>query len=157
MNKLVLFVAVFLIALALILGGVWFVGQDETSQGTSQELTKTNGDTNSGNVQVDVTLATKDNAAEIDAGDYDLSKEQVFNVAMNTHSVDITGYDMADISFLKTDGKKARASKWDSAEEGGGHHLSGFLVFEKSAEAKELKLIIKGIAGVAEREFSWKL
>jgi len=165
MNRIFIFLAVFLIVLAVIFGAVWFFGGQKastpsgqnSSQSTAKDLTKSSSDTNPGNVQVDVTLVTEDNASELNAGDFDLSEQYVVYVEMNTHSVDITGYKMADISTLEVGGKTSKASEWAKPMDGGGHHANGFLVFKKTAEAKQLRLVIKGIAGIAEREFEWNL
>jgi len=164
MNRAIVFVASFLVMLAIILGLVWFSNSKQSSEGSANpnksnvdNLTKSSSDTNPGNVQVDVTLITEENASELNAGDFNLSENNVFYVEMNTHSVDITGYKMADISVLEAGSKTAKASEWAKPMDGGGHHANGFLVFKKTAEAKQLKLVIKGIAGIAEREFEWSL
>lgn len=162
MNKAILFIAIFLLIFALIIGAVWFFsGKQESNSPEDQipvgDLTKSSGDTNPGNVAVDVTLVTNQNASEVGADKFNLEKQLVFYVQMNTHSVDISALKMDDISFLAVDGKRAKASKWESATEGGGHHRSGFLVFDKTSKPEQLKLVIKGIPNIAEREFSWKL
>ncbi len=79
-----------------------------------------------------------------------------FDVAMNTHSVDL-GFDLKSLSVLKTD---TGAEIAPSAYQGGsGHHVTGKLSFQanKLVGAKTLMLIIKNVAGVAERTFTWNL
>ena len=165
MNRIFVFLAVFLVALALILGAVWLLNSQNVFNSTTgdnssstQDLTKNNGDTDPGHVSVAATLVTEDNAAELNASDFNLDKNFVFYVEMNTHSVDITSYKMANISYLDVNGLSYQASEWANSTDGGGHHRNGFLVFDKKgADAKQLKLTIEGIAGVAQREFEWSL
>jgi len=80
-----------------------------------------------------------------------------FEVAMNTHSVDLA-FDLSRLSLLKTDtGVEAAASVWSGP--GGGHHVSGILSFpaDKVTNARSLTLIIKDVSGVPERTFNWEL
>ncbi len=90
----------------------------------------------------------------------------VFEVAMNTHSVDLDQYAMEQISLLRDDkGMEMKAIAWDGPA-GGGHHRSGKLIFSDgdrsgkpliSPETKFIELIIKGIGGEKERVFRWDL
>lgn len=87
----------------------------------------------------------------------------VFDVAMNTHSVDLDGYDLAQLAVLRTDtAQEVRPSGWDAA--GGGHHRAGTLTFpSQDADGKPLlgpnvraiTLIIRNVAGIPERSFQW--
>ncbi|MDO8621112.1 MAG: hypothetical protein Q7R31_02420 [Candidatus Levybacteria bacterium] len=79
----------------------------------------------------------------------------VFGVSMDTHSVELNK-NLKEISLLVDDmGNEYKAISWDGGI--GGHHLEGTLVFPKvNSEAKEVKLIIYGIAGI-NREFKWDL
>ena len=83
--------------------------------------------------------------------------EAKFGVALNTHSVDLDGYDLKALSVLRDDaGKEAKPLRVEN--EGGGHHRRVTLVFPKpSAKAKRLELVIKDVAGVKARAFSWDL
>jgi hypothetical protein len=82
-----------------------------------------------------------------------------FEVRMNTHSVDLEAYEMEKICFLRVDnGAEQKALGWFKPG-GGGHHRSGMLKFAGpiSPNAQFLQLIIRGIGGVQERVFEWKL
>jgi hypothetical protein len=89
----------------------------------------------------------------------------VFTVAMNTHSVDLDGYDLRTLAVLRTDrGTEAQATSWDAPK--GGHHREGTLTFPAAAadgkpvlgsDTHALTLTIRGIAGVPERTFRWTL
>jgi hypothetical protein len=79
-----------------------------------------------------------------------------FRVAMDTHSVEL-GFDLAAQAVLRTD---TGAEIAPSAYQGGsGHHVDGRLSFPaaKTAGARTLTLLIRDVAGVAERVFVWQL
>ncbi len=85
-----------------------------------------------------------------------------FQVAMDTHSVDLDGYDLGKLSVLRADtGAEVRPAAWDAPP--GGHHREGRLVFpDRTADgtdvlgpgAKALTLVIRDVA-VPERVFRW--
>jgi hypothetical protein len=82
-----------------------------------------------------------------------------FEVRMNTHSVKLDSYEMENISFLRIDGgTEQKALGWFKPG-GGGHHRSGILKFAGPIPvgAQSLQVIIRGIGGVQERVFEWKL
>jgi hypothetical protein len=84
-----------------------------------------------------------------------------FEVAMNTHSVDLS-MDLAALSTLSTDtGLTVQATKWDSTA--GGHHVSGKLIFPATSGGKsilegtsKLTLTIVNV-DAASRAFEWGL
>ena len=80
-----------------------------------------------------------------------------FDVAMNTHSVDLSD-DMTKISILRDDsGKEYKPTTWDGPG-GGGHHREGTLNFPSlTSKPKYVELVIKGLAKVPERVFKWDL
>ena len=89
----------------------------------------------------------------------------VFDVAMDTHSVDLDGYDLKELAVLRNgEGKEVRPSGWDAPK--GGHHREGILSFPEKAPGgspiigpgtREIELIIRDVAGVPERKFEWRL
>jgi hypothetical protein len=84
-----------------------------------------------------------------------------FDVAMNTHSVDLS-MDLATLSTLSTDiGVTVQASKWDATP--GGHHVEGTLIFPSEKDGKpildgasKLTLTIVNVDAPA-RIFEWEL
>lgn len=84
-----------------------------------------------------------------------------FSVAMNTHSVDLDGYDLGKLAVLRDDtGEEYRPISWESAP--GGHHRKGSLTFHlpdsvMRGEARYLELTINDVAGVNERNLRWEL
>ena len=86
-----------------------------------------------------------------------------FDVALNTHSVDLSG-DLAKLATLRAGSKQVAASTW-AAPAGGGHHVAGLLSFP-AVDAKGQPLLegantvvvrIRNLAGVPLRTFTWKL
>jgi hypothetical protein len=91
----------------------------------------------------------------------DPSETLDFEVALNTHSVDL-GMDLAQNAFLTTDtGLTVSAVKWDAPS--GGHHVSGVLNFPVSLGdqgvlegVEQVTLTIRNV-DVPERVFTWKI
>lgn len=82
-------------------------------------------------------------------------KEVVFELSLNTHSVELN-YDYMEIVTLTDDlGNSYKPVKWTGGSSG--HHLNGKLVFPPfSKQAKELTLTLNGVDNKIEI-FNWKL
>ena len=80
-----------------------------------------------------------------------------FEVAFETHSVDL-GFDPAAISVLRDDqGREYPAIAWEGAAPGG-HHRSGVLRFQIPDNATDfIEVVIHDVAGVPDRVFRWNL
>lgn len=86
-----------------------------------------------------------------------------FAVSLDTHSVDLDGYDLRQLALLRTDqGIEAHATGWDAPK--GGHHRPGTLIFPEVAaggrplvgpETRRVELLVHDVAGVPERSFLW--
>jgi len=84
-----------------------------------------------------------------------------FDVAMNTHSVDLS-MDLATLATLSTDtGITVQATLWDAQP--GGHHVSGKLIFPATKDGKpilegagRLTLTIVNVDAPS-RVFEWQL
>ena len=85
----------------------------------------------------------------------------IFDVSMNTHSVDLDGYDLRELAVLRDDtGNEYHPVSWDSAA--GGHHRGGTLTFPipdsvSQAKAKYIEMMIRDVAGIEERVLKWEL
>lgn len=79
-----------------------------------------------------------------------------FEVALNTHSVDL-GFDLTEVSALRCDqGQEFEAIAWDGSGPGG-HHRSGVLKFAALDHAtSSVELVIRDVAQVPERVFRWE-
>jgi hypothetical protein len=83
--------------------------------------------------------------------------ETRFEVVLDTHSVNLDGYDLKTQTLLR-DGSGKTYEPIRVENKGSGHHRVIAIVFPKvSPPAKRLELIIKDIAGIKERSFLWDL
>ncbi len=90
-------------------------------------------------------------------------KGPVFSVSMDTHSGNLDGYNLTRLAVLRTgSGQEVTPSSWDAPS--GGHHRKGTLTFPSTGpDGKPLlgtvngpvSVIIKDVAGVGERVFTW--
>lgn len=116
-----------------------------TTAPTGDTLTQTNDEAM---VTVKVTpLNLDDRSAEV----------LTFSVVLDTHSVELD-YDLKSIGALSTDtGETVQPTDW-TGPPGGGHHKEGVLAFPSlKNRGQSLTLVLRGIAGVPERQFIWKV
>lgn len=89
----------------------------------------------------------------------EISRELVFEVVMDTHSVNLDGFDLKTISVLRDEQKNEFAPvSWNAPL--GGHHRSGTLTFafpESLKQGQAITLVIRDVSGVPERVFEWAL
>jgi len=108
-------------------------------------------DRGEGAVEIEVTLVLPGSP---DAAKYGAQTQTVFFVSMNTHSVDLTGYDLVKVSELLAAGRTLTPTRWVSTSDDS-HHRAGALLFPKVDRGVVLELRIKTIAGVPVRTFRW--
>ncbi|PIN80208.1 hypothetical protein COV11_04450 [Candidatus Woesearchaeota archaeon CG10_big_fil_rev_8_21_14_0_10_30_7] len=99
------------------------------------------GSTDSGDVEIELT------PKEVKNGKFEIT------LAVNTHSVDLSQFDLEKITSLEFEGKTLNPV---SASKLSGHHSSGKLIFEINEELTDFKIKIKGIPKVEERLFEWR-
>ena len=118
---------------------------------SAQKLTRT--DQGEGNVNISATYMDKED-------------EIVFLVAVNTHSVDLSPLKLEELSVLKdAAGNEHEPAGWEESEAGGGHHRGGYLKFKRAGDdgrditagSGSMTLIVKDVAGTAERRLVWDL
>ncbi len=128
------------------------VGTDPSSLSPDSSNEPTNGLVQSntgGSVTIDVEWVRAEN------------NSLVFDVAMNTHSVDLDQYNLDQLTTLRDDvGDEYYPISWDSAP--GGHHRRGTLTFTlpdslSNGEAKYVEMIIRDVADITERVLRWEL
>lgn len=104
-------------------------------------------------------MSNNENAVRVDVKPLQLApgKPAIFEIRLNTHSVDLS-YDMVELSSLQdSQGKTYEAMNWKGSSPGG-HHRKGVLEFpELQGNLQFIKLVIRGIADVPTRVFEWKL
>ncbi len=89
----------------------------------------------------------------------------MFVVEMDTHVVNLDGYDLKQLAALRTDqGQEIQPVSWDAPS--GGHHRSGTLTFPATLadgtpllgpDTHRLELIIRNVGSIPERTFTWTL
>lgn len=80
-----------------------------------------------------------------------------FQVAMDTHSVNLDSYDLKAISVLRDDAGNTYAPT-AVENKGSGHHREATVSFAKIATGtKRIEFAIKDVAAVKERIFRWNL
>lgn len=84
----------------------------------------------------------------------------VFDVKLDTHSVDLDALDLADAILRNDRGETLSAEPWTAPK--GGHHREGALRFRGDvasffAGARWVELVLRGVGDVAERTLRWEL
>ena len=82
----------------------------------------------------------------------------VFEIVMNTHSVDLLQYDISNISEVSFGTEPAtRNFKWD-ASSSDSHHMMGYLIWNGDVKDgyENISLNIKGIDQIPSRVFNWQ-
>ncbi len=89
----------------------------------------------------------------------------VFTVEMDTHVVNLDGYDLLQLAVLRTDqGQEIQPVSWNAAS--GGHHRNGMLTFPVTTASgtpligpntRSITLVIRNVGDVPERMFTWTL
>lgn len=91
-----------------------------------------------------------------------LASGPVFDVVLDTHSVDLDAIDLRQLAVLRVDGVEVQPASWDAPK--GGHHREGTLAFPDTstdgraligADTISVELVIRDVAGVAERTYQW--
>lgn len=110
-----------------------------------------------------ITRRTEGGAVTVDVAFLNIlkpdEKDLLFYVALNTHTVDLTSYEIEKLAVL-TNGKITVEDGfiWESIQDDG-HHRFGILrvknngIFDKNTDYIELNL--RGIAGVPDRKYRW--
>lgn len=85
------------------------------------------------------------------------SGELRFQVVLDTHSVNLDGYDLKSLSSLRDDAGNLYLPT-AVENKGSGHHRQSTVLFSKVAPStKRVELVIKDVAGVKERLFRLNL
>lgn len=84
----------------------------------------------------------------------------VFDVTLDTHSVDLDALDLSDAVLTNDRGERLAAIPWEAPK--GGHHRGGRLAFDGDAaaflaDASWIELTINGVGGVPERVLRWEV
>jgi hypothetical protein len=93
----------------------------------------------------------------------DVADAVSFEVVLDSHSVNLDTYDLSQLAVLRTSaGEEIAPIGWEAPA--GGHHRDGVLSFPATTTdgvpivqsvAGPLVLVIRDVAGIAERTFTW--
>ena len=137
-NRDVLFMG-FLILLAggvLVYGILSYVGSPLFT-GTDVSLSAS-GSISEGDVTVDIQLLSKEDG------------QMSFSIVFNTHSVDLSQFDLQDLVTLEYGGNVLQPV---SVPQLSGHHASGTVLFDVKEKADNFIVRVRGIPQEMEREF----
>lgn len=101
---------------------------------------KSTGTTSSGDVSIELT------PHEVSNGQLEV------DIAVNTHSVDLTEFDLIQITTLEFEEKIIKPISGPQLK---GHHSSGTMVFNVENSLESFTIKISGIPKVDERVFTW--
>ncbi len=120
-----------------------------------------------GGVQVKATYAPPEYFAATDDTDgarrFQPETQIVFLLSFDTHSVDLTPFDVARSTRLVTSSGVAYGPlRWEATNDGN-HHRSGVLIFPKTVDGvpvigagiTSLSLVIIDLAGIPSRSLTW--
>lgn len=111
------------------------------------------------------TAALKENPRDPLYGKVDPDRTIVFAVTLDTHSGDLSAWDILKNTVLRNDrGQQVAPQRWVAIADGT-HHRAGGLVFPRTdqagraidAEAKTLELVVRGLGAGPERVLRWSL
>lgn len=84
----------------------------------------------------------------------------VFDITLDTHSVDLDALDLSDAILRNDRGETMSAQPWAAAK--GGHHRQGALTFQGDAApffagATWVELVVSGVGDLPERRLRWEV
>lgn len=100
-----------------------------------------------------ITTGSADDGVEIAIKPMGFSDGKMsFSVTANTHSIDLSGYDMHEATDLEYEEKTIKPVSFPRFT---GHHSSGTVAFETKEDLKDFKIIISSIPNIDNRVFEW--
>jgi len=147
---------IMLLAVAAACTGKTAVAPSDSDTGAASATQKDNG---AGSVTLEVTWAMPDHIAEDEklraVADKHAGEDVVIlHVTMNTHSVNLSKYDLGKVSTLEAGGDSEPAVESVSISDDE-HHAETVLVFRRPAKTSTATLIVRDIGGVPERTLRW--
>lgn len=152
-NLTIIFIVILLVILAVKLKDSFSIniGPKNISTPTNATSTASSGLGTKESSESPVTIAVTPRALEESSTSWD------FEIALNTHSEELSA-DLVAVSELVDDsGKSYKPTSWEGSPPGG-HHRQGILKFNSiSPRPKSIELKIKNVGGIPERNFKWNL
>jgi hypothetical protein len=145
-----------LVVVVLTAAGIWIWSTSTERQANTAPAPR---------ASVGVTQTNEGGQVTVEATLQESGAAPIFNVAMNTHAVNLDGYDLNQLAVLRIDGgREVQPASWEAPK--GGHHRSGTLTFPADGTdgtpligpgTHMIELIIRDVSGVPERSFRWRL
>ncbi len=129
------------------------------SDANTAAASATQRDDGTGSVTIEVTWATPDHVADDEklravAGKHSGEDVVLLHVKMNTHSVNLSKYDLAKLSTLDAgDGSEPAIESVTISDDQ--HHAESVLLFKRPAKASTATLVVRDVGGVPERTLRW--
>jgi len=132
-------------------------GSGGAADGTIDPWTKTD---DGGAVSVEVTWVKPERLAADEklraaAGGYRADDVVVLHMKLNTHSKDLSDYDLGALATLDDGGTAQQPLGWSTIADDS-HHTEAVLAFERP-DAPAMTLVMADIGGVPERRLTWQL
>ena len=120
----------------------------------------TSGSTPSGDVGFERTQTNEGGQVTVEVSWDGPAAGAVFDVKLDTHSIDLDGLDLSDAELTNDRGDSLVAAPWEAPK--GGHHREGRLAFGGNAAtffagARWIELTIDGVGAVPERVLRWEV
>jgi len=138
-EKYLIYSSFVIIIALLVYVGVSLYGKDDLIDYPAQFQTVSSGTTDSGDVSIELTPRFNNNKLEAD-------------IKANTHSVDLSQFDLSQITALEYNNKIVKPISAPKLES---HHPSGALIFQIDKDIKNFKITINGIPKNNQRVFIW--
>ena len=152
LQKIIIFLAALLIGLGIVfgLGRVFKIGNNQekkittvSAEARSMErpfATKSSGSMNPGDVLIELTPK------------YIAPGKLIVKFAMNTHTVDLSQFNLKELTTLLYGSKKVKPTEANRLR---GHHSFGLIVFDLEESPEKFTITIKGIPKENKRVFVW--
>ena len=135
-------------------GGGSSAGPSPAAATNAKPITLTVNDGGQGGITVKATWVVPGSP---EASTAQLDRYLALKLTLDTHSGDLTRYDLTKVSVLRDDkGKESSPAAWENVSNDS-HHREGLLKFPKGAEqgSKTVDLVIRDMGGVKERSLRW--
>jgi len=165
MNRRVIAFAVAVGALAVVTaacggGSASSAGAGSATAGSPTGSAATQKDDGAGSVTVQATWVTpdhlaKDKNARNTAAEYEGKDVVLLHVMMDTHSVDLSKYDLRTLATLDAGQGAVQPLGLKDFSGSDSHHAEQVLVFQRPPPASTVTLTVREVGGVAERTLRW--
>ncbi|WP_059172039.1 hypothetical protein [Bacillus sp. FJAT-27445] len=158
--------ALVITAIAAIVLGNMLLGNNKGQEGPDTTIAQKVQETNENRPDVQGTespLSKTDNQGAVTIKASVLPEESdgaklTFEILMNTHSEDLSQYNLAELATISTGGKELPSNFEWRTDGQDSHHMKGMLIWTGQAVVdRDVTLVVKNIGDIPERRFIWNL